>query len=164
MSLYPGFRVRSSSVSSWLAILHTSGLCIPPILWCSLTFDFPYSDNVSAYCLHIAEMTGGWHRLSPTDSNEPIHKFGFSTLALVEKYSSPVWHPKSHSLFECEYWCCYLSQYLTSAFLGFDLILVFLSNEWYLVFGESTWNDDFQRDGDNICIVFQSTAPGVNCI
>lgn len=45
-----------------------------------------------------------------------------------------------------------------------DLILVFLSNEWYLVFGESTWNDDFQRDGDNICIVFQSTAPGVNCI
>lgn len=45
-----------------------------------------------------------------------------------------------------------------------DLILVFLSNEWYLVSGESTWNDDFQRDGDNICIVFQSTAPGVNCI
>ncbi|KAF3848702.1 hypothetical protein F7725_015199 [Dissostichus mawsoni] len=25
----------------------------------------------------------------PLDSNEPIHKFGFSTLALVEKYSSP---------------------------------------------------------------------------
>lgn len=25
----------------------------------------------------------------PLDSGEPIHKFGFSTLALVEKYSSP---------------------------------------------------------------------------
>lgn len=25
----------------------------------------------------------------PLDSNEPIHKFGFSTLALVEKFSSP---------------------------------------------------------------------------
>ena len=75
----------------WLAVLHTSGLCIPPVSWCSLNlFDFPYSDNVSAYCLHIAEDDGEVDTdFPPLDSNEPIHKFGFSTLALVEKYSSP---------------------------------------------------------------------------
>uniref|UniRef100_A0A8C9HWE9 CRIM domain-containing protein n=1 Tax=Piliocolobus tephrosceles TaxID=591936 RepID=A0A8C9HWE9_9PRIM len=48
------------------------------------------NDNVSAYCLHIAEDDGEVDTDFPLlDSNEPIHKFGFSTLALVEKYSSP---------------------------------------------------------------------------
>lgn len=50
----------------------------------------PCSDNVSAYCLHIAEDDGEVDTdFPPLDCNEPIHKFGFSTLALVEKYSSP---------------------------------------------------------------------------
>lgn len=49
-----------------------------------------FSENVSAYCLHIAEDDGEVDTdFPPLDSNEPIHKFGFSTLALVEKYSSP---------------------------------------------------------------------------
>ncbi|XP_008421292.1 target of rapamycin complex 2 subunit MAPKAP1 isoform X1 [Poecilia reticulata] len=48
------------------------------------------SENVEAYCLHIAEDDGEVDTdFPPLDSNEPIHKFGFSTLALVEKYSSP---------------------------------------------------------------------------
>uniref|UniRef100_A0A8C4UR31 Target of rapamycin complex 2 subunit MAPKAP1 n=1 Tax=Falco tinnunculus TaxID=100819 RepID=A0A8C4UR31_FALTI len=48
------------------------------------------NDNVNAYCLHIAEDDGEVDTdFPPLDSNEPIHKFGFSTLALVEKYSSP---------------------------------------------------------------------------
>ncbi|XP_031433111.1 target of rapamycin complex 2 subunit MAPKAP1 isoform X1 [Clupea harengus] len=48
------------------------------------------SENVNAYCLHIAEDDGEVDTdFPPLDSNEPIHKFGFSTLALVEKYSSP---------------------------------------------------------------------------
>ncbi|XP_005987375.1 target of rapamycin complex 2 subunit MAPKAP1 isoform X2 [Latimeria chalumnae] len=48
------------------------------------------SENVDAYCLHIAEDDGEVDTdFPPLDSNEPIHKFGFSTLALVEKYSSP---------------------------------------------------------------------------
>ncbi|XP_041262726.1 target of rapamycin complex 2 subunit MAPKAP1 isoform X3 [Onychostruthus taczanowskii] len=48
------------------------------------------NDNVGAYCLHIAEDDGEVDTdFPPLDSNEPIHKFGFSTLALVEKYSSP---------------------------------------------------------------------------
>ncbi|XP_068104053.1 target of rapamycin complex 2 subunit MAPKAP1 [Hyperolius riggenbachi] len=48
------------------------------------------NDNVDAYCLHIAEDDGEVDTdFPPLDSNEPIHKFGFSTLALVEKYSSP---------------------------------------------------------------------------
>ncbi|XP_077001104.1 target of rapamycin complex 2 subunit MAPKAP1 isoform X2 [Tamandua tetradactyla] len=48
------------------------------------------NDNISAYCLHIAEDDGEVDTdFPPLDSNEPIHKFGFSTLALVEKYSSP---------------------------------------------------------------------------
>lgn len=73
--------------------------CRPPYLWSlhpsrilvfTYLFDFPYSDNVSAYCLHIAEDDGEVDTdFPPLDSNEPIHKFGFSTLALVEKYSSP---------------------------------------------------------------------------
>ncbi|CAJ1070986.1 target of rapamycin complex 2 subunit MAPKAP1 isoform X2 [Xyrichtys novacula] len=50
----------------------------------------PHSENVNAYCLHIAEDDGEVDTdFPPLDSNEPIHKFGFSTLALVEKYSSP---------------------------------------------------------------------------
>lgn len=62
----------------------------PFLTWNSLTFGFPFSDNVSAYCLHIAEDDGEVDTdFPPLDSNEPIHKFGFSTLALVEKYSSP---------------------------------------------------------------------------
>lgn len=45
---------------------------------------------MNAYCLHIAEDDGEVDTdFPPLDSNEPIHKFGFSTLALVEKYSSP---------------------------------------------------------------------------
>ncbi|XP_071773656.1 target of rapamycin complex 2 subunit MAPKAP1 isoform X2 [Centroberyx gerrardi] len=48
------------------------------------------NENVTAYCLHIAEDDGEVDTdFPPLDSNEPIHKFGFSTLALVEKYSSP---------------------------------------------------------------------------
>ncbi|XP_009069654.1 PREDICTED: target of rapamycin complex 2 subunit MAPKAP1 isoform X1 [Acanthisitta chloris] len=48
------------------------------------------NDNVNAYCLHIAEDDGEVDTdFPPLDSNEPIHKFGFSTLALVEKYPSP---------------------------------------------------------------------------
>ncbi|XP_053551614.1 target of rapamycin complex 2 subunit MAPKAP1 [Bombina bombina] len=48
------------------------------------------SDNVDSFCLHIAEDDGEVDTdFPPLDSNEPIHKFGFSTLALVEKYSSP---------------------------------------------------------------------------
>lgn len=48
------------------------------------------SDSVNAYCLHIAEDDGEVDTdFPPLDCNEPIHKFGFSTLALVEKYSSP---------------------------------------------------------------------------
>uniref|UniRef100_A0AAY5K098 Target of rapamycin complex 2 subunit MAPKAP1 n=1 Tax=Esox lucius TaxID=8010 RepID=A0AAY5K098_ESOLU len=47
-------------------------------------------ENVNAYCLHIAEDDGEVDPdFPPLDSNEPIHKFGFSTLALVEKSSSP---------------------------------------------------------------------------
>lgn len=48
------------------------------------------NEIVTAYCLHIAEDDGEVDTdFPPLDSNEPIHKFGFSTLALVEKYSSP---------------------------------------------------------------------------
>ncbi|XP_077354153.1 target of rapamycin complex 2 subunit MAPKAP1 isoform X3 [Festucalex cinctus] len=48
------------------------------------------NENVNAYCLHIAEDDGEVDAdFPPLDSNEPIHKFGFSTLALVEKYTSP---------------------------------------------------------------------------
>ncbi|XP_056288255.1 target of rapamycin complex 2 subunit MAPKAP1 [Pseudoliparis swirei] len=48
------------------------------------------NENVNAYCLHIAEDDGEVDTdFPPLDSNEPIHKFGFNTLALVEKYSSP---------------------------------------------------------------------------
>uniref|UniRef100_A0A4W3HCQ0 Target of rapamycin complex 2 subunit MAPKAP1 n=1 Tax=Callorhinchus milii TaxID=7868 RepID=A0A4W3HCQ0_CALMI len=48
------------------------------------------NENVDAYCLHIAEDDGEVDGdFPPLDSNEPIHKFGFSTLALVEKYSPP---------------------------------------------------------------------------
>uniref|UniRef100_H2RTX8 Target of rapamycin complex 2 subunit MAPKAP1 n=1 Tax=Takifugu rubripes TaxID=31033 RepID=H2RTX8_TAKRU len=48
------------------------------------------NENVNAYCLHIAEDDGEVDTdFPPLDSNEPIHKFGFSTLALVEKFSSP---------------------------------------------------------------------------
>uniref|UniRef100_A0A8C5H100 Target of rapamycin complex 2 subunit MAPKAP1 n=1 Tax=Gouania willdenowi TaxID=441366 RepID=A0A8C5H100_GOUWI len=48
------------------------------------------NENVNAYCLHIAEDDGEVDTdFPPLDCNEPIHKFGFSTLALVEKYSSP---------------------------------------------------------------------------
>uniref|UniRef100_A0A3P8YJM8 Target of rapamycin complex 2 subunit MAPKAP1 n=1 Tax=Esox lucius TaxID=8010 RepID=A0A3P8YJM8_ESOLU len=48
------------------------------------------NENVNAYCLHIAEDDGEVDPdFPPLDSNEPIHKFGFSTLALVEKSSSP---------------------------------------------------------------------------
>ncbi|RXM94803.1 Target of rapamycin complex 2 subunit MAPKAP1 [Acipenser ruthenus] len=43
------------------------------------------NENVNAYCLHIAEDDGEVDTdFPPLDSNEPIHKFGFSTLALVE--------------------------------------------------------------------------------
>uniref|UniRef100_A0A8C2GXZ3 Target of rapamycin complex 2 subunit MAPKAP1 n=1 Tax=Cyprinus carpio TaxID=7962 RepID=A0A8C2GXZ3_CYPCA len=57
------------------------------------------TENVNTYCLHIAEDDGEVDTdFPPLDSNEPIHKFGFSTLALVEKYSSPGLGPKQ-SLF-----------------------------------------------------------------
>uniref|UniRef100_A0AAY4EC08 Target of rapamycin complex 2 subunit MAPKAP1 n=1 Tax=Denticeps clupeoides TaxID=299321 RepID=A0AAY4EC08_9TELE len=55
------------------------------------------NENVNAYCLHIAEDDGEVDTdFPPLDSNEPIHKFGFSTLALVEKYSSPVPSIQTH--------------------------------------------------------------------
>ncbi|XP_029467353.1 target of rapamycin complex 2 subunit MAPKAP1 isoform X2 [Rhinatrema bivittatum] len=48
------------------------------------------NDSVDVYCLHIAEDDGEVDTdFPPLDSSEPIHKFGFSTLTLVEKYSSP---------------------------------------------------------------------------
>ncbi|KAG5834998.1 hypothetical protein ANANG_G00267450 [Anguilla anguilla] len=48
------------------------------------------NENVSAYCLHIAEDDGEVDTdFPPLDSNEPFHKFSFGTLALVEKYTSP---------------------------------------------------------------------------
>uniref|UniRef100_A0A671QX54 Target of rapamycin complex 2 subunit MAPKAP1 n=1 Tax=Sinocyclocheilus anshuiensis TaxID=1608454 RepID=A0A671QX54_9TELE len=57
------------------------------------------TENVNTYFLHIAEDDGEVDTdFPPLDSNEPIHKFGFSTLALVEKYSSPGLGPKQ-SLF-----------------------------------------------------------------
>uniref|UniRef100_A0A672KCR7 Target of rapamycin complex 2 subunit MAPKAP1 n=1 Tax=Sinocyclocheilus grahami TaxID=75366 RepID=A0A672KCR7_SINGR len=57
------------------------------------------TENVNTYCLHIAEDDGEVDTdFPPLDSNEPIHKFGFSTLALVEKFSSPGLGPKQ-SLF-----------------------------------------------------------------
>uniref|UniRef100_A0A671L975 Target of rapamycin complex 2 subunit MAPKAP1 n=1 Tax=Sinocyclocheilus anshuiensis TaxID=1608454 RepID=A0A671L975_9TELE len=60
---------------------------------------FLHSENVNTYCLHIAEDDGEVDTdFPPLDSNEPIHKFGFSTLALVEKFSSPGLGPKQ-SLF-----------------------------------------------------------------
>lgn len=63
-------------------------MSLPAALTC--LYGFVFSDNVSAYCLHIAEDDGEVDTdFPPLDSNEPIHKFGFSTLALVEKYSSP---------------------------------------------------------------------------
>uniref|UniRef100_A0A3Q2PQJ2 CRIM domain-containing protein n=1 Tax=Fundulus heteroclitus TaxID=8078 RepID=A0A3Q2PQJ2_FUNHE len=59
------------------------------ICWQFLTYQ-TLDENVEAYCLHIAEDDGEVDTdFPPLDSNEPIHKFGFSTLALVEKYSSP---------------------------------------------------------------------------
>lgn len=92
ISLIPGFRVRSSGVR--VDLPSATPLASASLLSCALVltylFDFPYSDNVSAYCLHIAEDDGEVDTdFPPLDSNEPIHKFGFSTLALVEKYSSP---------------------------------------------------------------------------
>ncbi|XP_030063280.1 target of rapamycin complex 2 subunit MAPKAP1 isoform X2 [Microcaecilia unicolor] len=48
------------------------------------------NESVGVYCLHIAEDDGEVDTdFPPLDSSEPIHKFGFSTLTLVEKYSSP---------------------------------------------------------------------------
>lgn len=48
------------------------------------------NENVDAYCLHIAEDDGEVDTdFPPLDSNEPIHKFGFNSMALVEKYASP---------------------------------------------------------------------------
>lgn len=87
--MFPRLRVESSRVSV-LAGLHAiwSACSFPTVLIC--LYGFPFSDNVSAYCLHIAEDDGEVDTdFPPLDSNEPIHKFGFSTLALVEKYSSP---------------------------------------------------------------------------
>ena len=151
----------------WLAVRHTSGLCIPPVPWCSLTFlIFPtVTMSVPTACI-LPRMT---ERLTQTFPHW-IPTSPFISLVSVlwpwlKSIHLPVWHPKSRSLFECEYWHCYLSHYLTSRpFRVLDLILVFLSDEWYFLSGEWTWNDDFQRDGDNICILFQATAPGVNCI
>ena len=86
-----GFGVKNSSTASLLAAQQGLwSLC--PFLTMVFTPlpGFPFSDNVNAYCLHIAEDDGEVDTdFPPLDSNEPIHKFGFSTLALVEKYSSP---------------------------------------------------------------------------
>lgn len=77
-------------MSQLLSVYHGLWSLRPFLTRNSLTFGFPFSDNVSAYCLHIAEDDGEVDTdFPPLDSNEPIHKFGFSTLALVEKYSSP---------------------------------------------------------------------------
>lgn len=71
---------RSSSWDCFVRIGSLTGVRVVP----------PGSENVNAYCLHIAEDDGEVDTdFPPLDSNEPIHKFGFSTLALVEKFSSP---------------------------------------------------------------------------
>lgn len=80
-------RERQNQCGGW-APCHLGCMSLPTVLICLCGFSF--SDNVSAYCLHIAEDDGEVDTdFPPLDSNEPIHKFGFSTLALVEKYSSP---------------------------------------------------------------------------
>lgn len=77
-----GFLQHLAAAVAGLSRLGRPAPSEPPVL-CS-------SDNVNAYCLHIAEDDGEVDTdFPPLDSNEPIHKFGFSTLALVEKYSSP---------------------------------------------------------------------------
>ncbi|XP_061406668.1 target of rapamycin complex 2 subunit MAPKAP1 isoform X1 [Lethenteron reissneri] len=46
-------------------------------------------NSMETYCLHIAEDDGEVDAdFPPLDATEPIHKFGFSTLALVEKYTA----------------------------------------------------------------------------
>uniref|UniRef100_UPI00358E9735 target of rapamycin complex 2 subunit MAPKAP1 isoform X1 n=1 Tax=Myxine glutinosa TaxID=7769 RepID=UPI00358E9735 len=48
------------------------------------------NEQVDAYCLHIAEDDGEVDEdFPPLDSSETIHKFGFTTLALVESGTAP---------------------------------------------------------------------------
>jgi len=45
-----------------------------------------FRENVETYCLHIAEDDGEVDTDFPSlDSKEPVSKFGFTKLALVEK-------------------------------------------------------------------------------
>ena len=113
----PG-RGEEQQCPGWLAVLHTSGLCIPPVSWCSLTFlIFPTVTMSAPTACILPRMTG---RLTQTFPHW-IPTSPFISLASVlwpwlKSIHLLVWHPKSRSLFACEYWCCYLSQYLTSTF------------------------------------------------
>lgn len=82
------FSPRDDGLLVWSLVWIEVSVCIGK----SVTHLSPLhrSENVNAYCLHIAEDDGEVDTdFPPLDSGEPIHKFGFSTLALVEKYSSP---------------------------------------------------------------------------
>lgn len=49
-----------------------------------------FSENIEMYCLHIAEDDGEVDTDFPSlDNKEPVSKFGFSKLALVEKDIPP---------------------------------------------------------------------------
>lgn len=91
LAVSAGFGVKNGRTSSLRAVHQgLSSLCSLLTVVLTPLCGFPFSDNVNAYCLHIAEDDGEVDTdFPPLDSNEPIHKFGFSTLALVEKYSSP---------------------------------------------------------------------------
>ena len=53
-------------------------------------FKSDYSENIETYCLHIAEDDGEVDMDFPSlDNGEPVSKFGFSKLALVEKDPPP---------------------------------------------------------------------------
>lgn len=62
----------------------------------SMTVNISFSENIEMYALHIAEDDGEVDMDFPSlDSREPVTKFGFSKLALVEKDLPPPTSPKS---------------------------------------------------------------------
>ena len=66
-------RERQNQCGGW-APCHLGCMSLPTVLICLCGFSF--SDNVSAYCLHIAEDDGEVDTdFRAVDSYEPIHKF-----------------------------------------------------------------------------------------